>query len=202
MIKKLLCVLFFLPGLVFAAEFTQGKDYQLVVNSHITHSKTPSITEFFSYGCPSCYKIDASMTVLAKKLGKSVQFERVPVVFRPPWDLYAKAYYTAKILSLVDKMNPVIFKAIQDDKNTLDSKQAMIALFVSQGVDKEIAKNAFENSPTIDLHVNQGMDMMAKYQITSVPSFIVNNKYKTDLQTAGSPERLIQLLDYLVRQPG
>jgi thiol:disulfide interchange protein DsbA len=48
--------------------------------------------------------------------------------------------------------------------------------------------------------VAEGMRLMAQYQITSVPAFVVNNKYKTDVQMTQSPERLLQLLEYLMKK--
>lgn len=200
MFKKLICLLLLLPALTFAAEFTEGKDYTRVSSPQITKSKTPVITEFFSYGCPWCYKIETPLTEWTDKLGKNAQLERVPVVFKPNWELYAKAYYTAKTLALTDKLSPDLFKAIQEQNNPLASKQSMVDFFVTHGVDREIAKSAFENSPTIDMRVSNGMSLMAQYQINAVPAFVVNNKYKTDLQMAGSQERLFQILDYLIRK--
>lgn len=203
MLKKLIGLLLLLPAMALAAEFTEGKDYQLISNPEVsqTKNKTPTITEFFSYGCPWCYRIDAPLNAWVSKMSKNAQIECVPVVFKPEWDLYAKAYYTAKTLALSDKLSPILFKIIQDEKKPLNTKQAMIDFFVSQGVDREIAKSAFENSPTIDMRVSNGMALMARYQINAVPAFIINNKYKTDLQMAGGPERLFLLLDYLMKQP-
>ncbi|KTD52917.1 thiol:disulfide interchange protein DsbA/DsbL [Legionella quateirensis] len=202
MLKKLICILLLLPAMALAAEFVEGKDYQLVSNPQqsVNKGKTPVITEFFSYGCPWCYKIDPSVNEWASKMGANVQLDRVPVVFKPDWELYAKAYYTAKTLALSEKLSPQLFKAIQEEKKPLSSKQSMIDFFVAHGVDKEIAKSAFENSPTIDMRVQNGMTLMAGYQINAVPAFVINNKYKTDLQMAGSQERLFQILDYLVRK--
>ncbi|KTD76632.1 thiol:disulfide interchange protein DsbA/DsbL [Legionella waltersii] len=202
MLKKLIVVLLILPLTAFAENFVQGKDYQLVSSSIQTASKdkVPVITEFFSYGCPWCYKVDAPLTDWANKMGKNARLERVPVVFKPNWDLYAKAYYTARTLAMSDKLGPVLFKTIQENNHSLASKQAMIDFFVAHGVDREIAKSAFENSPTIDMHVNSGMSLMASYQINAVPAFVVNNKYKTDLEMAGSEERLFAILNYLVRK--
>lgn len=201
MLKKLFCILFLLPAMAFAAQFIEGKDYQVVSNPQQSpKSKIPVITEFFSYGCPWCYKIDPLVNEWATKMGSSAQLDRVPVVFKPEWELYAKAYYTAKTLALSDKLSPQLFKAIQEEKNPLSSKQAMIDFFVAHGVDREIAKSAFENSPTIDMRVQNGMTLMANYQINAVPAFVVNNKYKTDLQMAGGQERLFQILDYLIRK--
>lgn len=197
MLKKLLCILFFLPVVAFAGDFVEGKDYQLVTPSADNQVKGLAVTEFFSYGCPWCYKLEAPFKAWASQQRNSIQLDRVPVVFKPHWDLYAKAYYTAKTLALSDKLSPLLFKAIQDEKQTLSTPQAMVNFFVAHGVDKEIAKSAFENSPTIDLRVKEAMALMAHYQINAVPAFVVNNKYKTDLQLAGSPERLFAILDYL-----
>lgn len=201
MLKKILCILFLLPAMALAAEFTEGKDYQLIAQAALaTDNKTkgPIVTEFFSYGCPWCYKMEAPLNEWVIKVGKSVQLDRVPVVFKPNWDLYAKAYYTAKTLALSEKLNPLLFKAIQDEKQPLATKQSMVDFFVAHGVDREVAKSAFESSPTIDMRVSNGMALMANYQINAVPAFVVNNKYKTDLQMAGSPDRLFQILNYLM----
>ncbi len=199
MFRKLLCILFFLPTMALAAQFVEGKDYQVISTPMASsNKKVPTVTEFFSYGCPWCYKMEEPVSEWKSKVGKNVEFQKVPVVFKPNWDLYAKAYYTAKTLALADKFNPLLFKAIQDEKQPLETKQAMINFFVAQGVDREIAKSAFENSPSIDLRVNEGMALMAQYQINAVPAFVINNKYKTDLQMAGSPERLFEIMNYLI----
>lgn len=203
MLRKLVSILLLVPAIAFAAVFTEGKDYQVVSNPQTpdNKSKVPVVTEFFSYGCPWCYKIEPTVNDWSNKMGKNAQLERVPVVFKPEWELYAKAYYTAKTLALAEKLSPQLFKAIQEDKKPLSSKQSMIDFFTAHGVDREIAKSAFENSPTIDMRVHNGMALMANYQINAVPAFVVNNKYKTDLQMAGSPERLFQILDYLMKRP-
>jgi thiol:disulfide interchange protein DsbA len=203
MLKKLVWLIILIPVITWAGDFIEGKDYQLTPNNpSIETSKTPTVTEFFSYGCPSCFHVDPALTEWTNKVGTGVTITRIPVVFKPDWELYAKAYYTAKTLALTNKVNPLLFKAIQEEHKSLNTPQAMINFFVAQGVDREIAKSAFENSPTIEMNVKNGMTLMAQYQINAVPAFIINNKYKTDLQMAGSPERLFQIIDYLVRKTG
>lgn len=199
MLKRLLSLLLFIPAFSFAADFVEGKDYQVVASAPI-EQKLPLVTEFFSYGCPWCYRLESSFNQWTLTLNKTTTVYRVPVVFKPDWELYAKAYYTAKTLALSDKLTPLLFKTIQDDKKPLNSKQAMINFFTAHGVDREIAKSAFENSPTIDMRVKQGLELMARYQINAVPAFVINNKYKTDLQMAGSPERLFEIMNYLLKK--
>jgi thiol:disulfide interchange protein DsbA len=200
MLKKLITLFLLLPTLALSASFVEGKDYQILTHPQAKSNKTPIIQEFFSYGCPWCYKIESSLNDWVSKMGKNLEFERVPVVFKPSWELYAKAYYTVKTLALADKMDSLLFKTIQDEGNPLDTRQAMINFFIAQGVDKEIAQSAFEHSSTIDMRVQNAINLMASYQINAVPAFVVNNKYKTDLQMAGSQERLLELLNYLSRR--
>ena len=202
MFKKWLFAFLLIPALVFADQFVEGKDYTVVPNpTPVSVRNTgPVVTEFFSYGCPWCYKMEAPLSQWKTTDGKTFAVDKVPVVFKPTWDLYAKAFYVAKTLAMTGKVNPALFKAIQEDNKPMDTKQAMIDFFVAQGVDREIAKSAFESSPTIDTQVSNGMALMAQYQINAVPCFVVNGKYKTDLQMAGSQERLFEILNYLIKK--
>jgi protein dithiol oxidoreductase (disulfide-forming) len=203
MFKRLLSILLFFPVLVFADSFVEGRDFVVISaqNSSVVKNKGPVITEFFSYACPWCYKIEAPLNQWMHQMGSAVTLEKVPVVFKPNWDVYARAYYVANILALTDKMNPALFKALQEEHRALDSNQAMTDFFIAHGVDREIAKSAFTQSPTIDMQISNGTELMAQYQVNGVPAFVVNYKYKTDLQMARGPERLFELLAYLLKKP-
>lgn len=197
----ILIMLLGLPLIATAEEFVAGKDYALLN----TQSKPASVqgkipvTEFFSYGCPWCYRLELSLMSWVKDKADSIQFKRVPVVFHKDWIYYAKAYYTAQTLGLEDKLTPLLFKAVQDKNGALlNSNEAMINFFISQGVDPNTAKSAFENSTTIDMLVNKGTALMSQFHVNGVPAIVINNQYKTDLQMAKDSSRLFQILDFLV----
>lgn len=201
MLKQLFLLIVLLPSLVFADDFIAGKDYEVINGIDVTNSEKNnkiSVTEFFSYGCPWCFRIESSLEQWKKQQEKSIVFSRVPVVFNSDWVYYAKAYYTAELLGLGQKFTPLLFKAIQTDKKTLTNNQDMIDFFVAEGVSKDIAESAFSHSTTVDMKVNEGNVTMARYHITAVPALVINNTYKTDLQMAKSEERLFKILDYLV----
>jgi len=42
--------------------------------------------------------------------------------------------------------------------------------------------------------------MPARYGITGVPAVIINGKYKTNGPLAGSPEKIIEVMDKLIKQ--
>lgn len=199
MLKRLFFIMLLIPFASFADPFIAGKDYE-IINSMVesTASDKVSVTEFFSYGCPWCYRIEPSMNQWAKRHEKNIELKRIPVVFNKEWIYYAKAYYAADLLGISTKLNPLLFKAIQTDKMLLTSNQAMVDFFINNGVNKETAESAFTNSTTVDMNVSEGNVTMGKMHINAVPAIVVNNKYKTDLQMAQGEERLFKILDYLL----
>ena len=199
MLRRLLVVLLLLPVMVFADTFVAGKDYEVITatNEPVATDKIV-VTEFFSYGCPWCYRIEPTLTEWVKQHDKTIEFKRIPVVFNKEWIYYAKAYYAADLLGVGSKFNPLLFKAIQTDKRQLNSNQAMIDFFIAEGVDKDTAESAFTNSTTVDMNVTEGNVIMGQMRINAVPAIVINNRYKTDLQMAQGEERLFKILDYLL----
>lgn len=197
MIKHLLFVFLLLPGFALAEDFVAGKDYAVIQGATPGAAGKQTVNEFFSYGCPWCYRVEPSVNTWIEKHKNNITFSKVPVVFHKEWIYYAKAYYAAELLGLSNKLSPVLFKTIQTDKKPLDTDQSMIDFFVSQGVDRDTAISAFTHSTTIDMKIAEASAAMGRFHINAVPAFVINQHYKTDLQMAGSEERLFKILDYL-----
>jgi protein dithiol oxidoreductase (disulfide-forming) len=197
--KSIFIVLLLVSTIVSSKTFKEGIDFQVINGAPSPTSDKVTVTEFFSYGCPWCYKLEPILESWLNKAQTKVNFERVPVVFEQGWDYYAKAYYLAKSLGMANTLTPALFKAIQKDKQKLNTTESMITFFVANGADKAIVTSAFKSSPSIDTMVKNGMKLMKSYGINSVPTIVVNGKYKTDLQLAkGQDKRLVEILDYLV----
>ena len=196
-------LVFIFPTLVFADNFVAGKDYEVLVpdTSSSSLNTVIPVTEFFSYGCPWCYRLDGSLTNWLNHQGKKIRFTRVPVIFNQDWTYYAKAWYAADLLDIESRMTPLLFKAVQIDKLPLASDEAMKNFFIKEGVDKETAHSAFSDSTAMTLKLQEGNALMVKYRIRAVPAVVINHCYKTDLQMAGSEERFFKILDYLVSKP-
>ena len=203
MLKYMLSILlFFIPFMSQGAEFEAGKDYEIIKADHPSKGadQAVNVTEFFSFGCPWCYRIEPSLNQWVSQQGTKITFQKIPVVFNKNWEFYAKAFYTVHALSLNATLNPVLFKAILDDKLTLTNNQAMVDFLVKNGVDKTLAQSAFNDSPSIDMEVASGLALMTRYHINAVPAFVINHHYKTDLQMAKTKERLFAILDFLISQ--
>jgi thiol:disulfide interchange protein DsbA len=199
MLRSVFCLFLFCFALTsFAEDFVPGKDYIILNGSLKNRPVKQEVTEFFSYGCPWCFKLEDGLTKWISKHQSTITFKRVPVAFNKDWETYAKAFYTAQALSLETKLTPELFNAILVEKHSLSTNKSMIEFFTSKGVDPQIAQSAFTNSPTIELNLQNSKKEMAEFQVSAVPAFVINNQYKTDLQMAKTEERLFAILNFLV----
>ena len=187
----------------YAETFQEGKDYQVIPHQSTIPSfpnDTVAITEFFSYGCPWCYEFEPQLEKWLKNKPANVTFNRIPVVFEKYWDLYAKAYYISVALGMEKKMTPKLFYAIQEQNKSLGSASAMEDFFIQAGVKKSIAAQAFEDSPTLDTEIKQGLQLMQAYQVYVIPTIIVDGKYRVDLQMAENEKRFIAITQFLIEK--
>ena len=134
-----------------------------------------------------------------KNLPKNVDFIRQPAIFDEHWGNHAKAYFTAEALGVVDKVHSDFFDQVQNKKSKLESENELADFFAAHGVDKDQFHEAY-NSFLVDTKMRQAPQLQQRYGITGVPTFIINGKYKTDARTAGSQEKIIEVLDQLIKQ--
>ena len=67
------------------------------------------------------------------------------------------------------------------------------------GVDEEKANKVYE-SFSVKVAVNKAKANTYKYRITGVPAFIVNGKYMVNSTSAGSQEKIFEVIDYLIQK--
>lgn len=188
-----------------ATTYEEGKHFQRVPDSvksspivKMNDSKGKvTVTEFFSYGCPGCNAVAKPLTDWAHQQSDNVELNRVPVEFFKGWDVYAKAYYTAEILGVLDKINLPLFNAIHKDRQDLGSKEALQRFFVAHGVKAEDFDKTYD-SFAVNRSLERGKMLMRTYRVFAVPTLIVDNQYQTDLQQTKGAEGFIKVLQQLV----
>jgi thiol:disulfide interchange protein DsbA len=163
------------------------------------HPDKIEVIEFFWYGCPHCYTFEPFLEKWVKSLPKNVEFIRQPAVFNETWGKHAKAYYTAEVLGIVDKIHADFFDAVQNKKDKLETEEQLAKFFVAHGVNETEFHEAY-NSFLVDAKMRQAPIMASRYGITGVPVIIVNGKYKTNGPLAGSHEKMIEIMNQLIQQ--
>ncbi len=201
MLKKitqtsLLILLFAFSALLRAEKL----DYEVISPAQPTHDPAKiEVIEFFWYGCPHCYDFEPLLNKWKQSLPKNVEFIRQPAAFNETWTKHAKAYYTAEALGVVDKIHADFFDAVQNKKEELETEDQLAKFFVAHGVKEADFHEAYNSFP-VDAKIRQAGAMAARYGITGVPAIIINGKYKTNGPLAGSHEKMIEVMNRLIKQ--
>ena len=189
-----------LPMLALAVE--ENVDYQIVTPPVPTQAHSVGrveVVEMFWYGCPHCFHFEPIINAWATHRSSNVDFVRVPAIFRDDWEPLARAFYTAEVLGVLDRIHEPLFQAIQIQHRRLDNEDAIRAFFVEQGVAAADFTRVF-HSFMVEVRLNRAKDLTARYGIDGVPSIIVNGTYRTNGTLAGSLEKLPVVIDALIQK--
>src|SRR3546814_269772 len=78
------------------------------------------VAEVFNYVCPACAGFDPVLQEWKKKQPAYVHVVYVPADFRPDFKAYARAYYAAAALGLVEKTHEAVYAAIHEQHTLPD----------------------------------------------------------------------------------
>ena len=155
--------------------------------------------EFFLYGCSHCAVFDPQVETWAAELPEDVAFRRVPVTFSGLGPLFAKMFYTAKDLGVLESLHSRLFDAIHQQGRDLTNPSAIRKFFVENGVNGADFDASF-NSDTVKQQVRQASELMRAYRIDGVPALAVAGKYTTNGRKAGSNDDMLGVADFLINK--
>ncbi|MDT8384508.1 MAG: thiol:disulfide interchange protein DsbA/DsbL [Gammaproteobacteria bacterium] len=198
----LAAIAIFALGLVGTSQLMAAEGYELITPPQPTTSGDQvEVVELFWYGCPHCYRLEPFVERWLQRKPANVKFVRMPGVFRDSWEIHARAYYTAEILNVVDKVHRPMFEAIHEQKRRMDDEASIMGLFNAQGVSSEDFKRVF-HSFAVETKLRRAKDMGQRYGAKGVPALIVNGKYRTGAQEAGGNAKVFTVVNQLVKQEG
>jgi len=178
-----------------------GKDYSLITPPHPTAGDKVVVTEVFSYACPHCAHFQPYADELKSKLPKGVEFNLIPAIFNAQWEPFARAYYTAKSLGILDKTHQALFDALHRDHEPLRSIQDLANLFYTNyGVNAGTFLST-ANSFVIAGEMQQGQELVREYQVDATPTLVIDGKYRVTANRngIGFPE-MVRIALYLANQ--
>ena len=183
-----------------AAGFDEGIEYLKISPAVPTSSGAKvEVVELFWYGCPHCFHLEPKLHNWLEKKPDNVEFVRVPAIFNPQWAASARAYYTAEILGVLDKIHAPMFEAIHVKKRKLYDEKSLAAFFAEHGV-KEADFHSTYQSFAVDTKLRRAIDLTKRYKIDGVPSMAVNGKYLTHGRIAHGQDGMLRVVDFLVKK--
>lgn len=200
MLKRLPVLLILIAGLFGASacsadgdapaagrQWKAGEDYVLIQPPQPTSTGDKiEVVEVFSYACPHCAHFQPYADELKSKLPANAQFVLVPAVFNAGWEPFARAFYTAQTLGLVERTHQALFDAIHRDRLPLGTLDALATWYAGHGTTSGNFLST-ANSFVIDAKLSRGGDLVRAWGVDSTPSLVVNGKYRI----SANPQRKI-----------
>lgn len=181
-----------------------GTDYVEIPNGqpYDTSDGRIEIAEFFGYVCPYCAAVQPTVSAMKAKLPPDVRVTYVPAAFGGPWDNFAKGYFAAEAMGLLDKTHDPMFRAIHIDKTLkgergMDSPEDIAAFYAAYGADPKQFVSSMQ-SFAVAAKVNRAkqyiLGAFTNGDNASTPTFIVNGKYRVKGRTTDDMFRVLNQL--------
>lgn len=191
-------------------QWQDGVNYTRVVPAQPTNVAAGQIEvlEFFWYACPHCYALEPTLQTWLKSKAAYLSFARVPVQWNEGHRSLARLFYALDSMGKVNDVHSEIFKEIQangdpligpDPNNAAAAERVQLAFIKKLGLSDADFEKEYRGF-NVETAMQRADQLVQRYRITSVPMFVVNGKYITDVTMAGGPEKLMSLLTDLAAQ--
>lgn len=199
-LRRMLLPFVMLLASAFTAAAVRAADYAPVTPQQPTEVNGKiEVIEFFWYGCPHCYALEPRVNEWLKTIPPDVVFKRVPAYPSESWGQLARLYYTIQAMGMLPQMHQKIFDAIHKDAVNLNNPKIRDPWLAKNGVDP--ARYAeMEKSFTVATDMQRAKQMTLNYKVDSVPRLVVNGKYFTSAELAGSPEKIFTVVNELIEK--
>ena len=178
--------------------FVEGTDYETI--SPAVKTSQPDkvvVTEIFWYGCPHCFRFEPYVNRWSADLPDGVVFEQVPSSLNPRWTEHARAYYSFQLMGVLEKTHEAFFDAIHLKRQRLNSLDSIAEFVAERGLDEKAFREHYFSFP-VETQIRKNNQNEKRYGHKGVPAVIVNGKYLVTGSLAGSNERMIEIMNFLV----
>ncbi|MEH6455084.1 MAG: thiol:disulfide interchange protein DsbA/DsbL [Cocleimonas sp.] len=186
-----------------SAGFIEGQHYVKLIPEMSTDVAPGKIevAELFWFGCPHCYSMEPTIIKYKQNHPEYVEFKQVPAMLNPSWAADANTFFIADILDPTASKDMVtkIFQSIHDQKRRLRSPKAVVRFFVEQGYTEEQVA-AVKSSLAFQTKLVRAQEFGRGAQANSVPSMIVNGKYRTSPAMAGGNQKVMEVVRLLAEK--
>jgi len=181
-----------------AQEFVEGVHYTALRETQpVQTGEQIEVVELFWYRCPHCFRLEPYIARWKRSKPANAELVEIPAILNDNWAFGARIYYTLEALGLAEELHSEVFQAIHRAKRPLGTPAQLADWAAQHGADRD-AVLAASDSFAVESKMRFARLMSRKYRITGVPAIVVDGKYRTSVQLAGSHERLLQVINHLV----
>jgi protein dithiol oxidoreductase (disulfide-forming) len=177
-------------------------DYEVLATPAPAYNPTPGkvqVIEVFGYTCIHCAHFEPMLSAWkAEKMPAGAKLDYLPGAFGSPWNEFARAYFAAEQLKVLDKTHARIFKAVHEDRAFQNGNLEEIATYYAKlGVDRGTFLAAMQ-SPATEAKLKAARDYATAVDIQGTPTVIVAGKYKLMVTRDRGFEGMLATADFLI----
>ena len=172
-------------------------EYRMIDPQPVATGERIEVIEFFWYGCPFCYQLQAPLETWLKRKPADVELRRIPAIFRESWVPHARLYYTLEALNELSRLHQEVYRAHHLDGENLNSGPRTAEWAARHGIDRA-RWLAMYGSPEVDRKVEESKARTRAYGIQGTPSLVVDGRYLTSSSMSETVAGVIPILDGLI----
>lgn len=187
--------------LVQAQDFVEGRDFHPIAGGQpLLSDGKIEVVEVFGYPCIHCAHAAPVIADWRKTLANDVRLSYVPAVFGGVWEAYARAYYTAETMGVLERTHDKLFEVIHTEKRPIQNMEDVAAFYGEYGVDKDNFL-ATLTSFAVNAKIEQARQQVPAWGVEGTPSMVVAGKWRV-MSPGGENgfEKMLQIVDFLVAQ--
>lgn len=187
------------PAVDMANAPREGVDYTVLASPQPTYGQGGiEVAEVFAYTCIHCANLQPLLNTWKAGLPSDVRFVYVPGAFGGVSDNFARGFFAAEAMGLLDKTHDDTFKAVLIERRFQTGSVEEIAdYYASHGADRDAFLSTMQ-SFAVNAKINRARQFSLRTGVNATPTMIVNGKYSAVASQGGGAEGLLRTVDWLV----
>jgi thiol:disulfide interchange protein DsbA len=158
------------------------------------------VAEVFAYTCIHCANLQPTIDPWKPTLGSDVRFTYVPAAFGGPGDNFARGYFAAEAMGILDKTHNETFQAFFVDRKFKTAAPEEVAdHYASLGADRDTFLSTME-SFAVTAKLNRARQFALRTGVQATPTVIIAGKYSASMTGDRGPAGLVETIDWLVQK--
>lgn len=180
--------------------FQEGKDYTTLpaASPLLSNSDRIEVVEVFGYSCIHCANLAPVIATWKQQQPEDVQVVYMPLASGGTWEAFARAYYTAETMGVLDRTHVPMFQAVHSERRAFRGLDDIAAFYGEHGVDKEQFLATME-SFAVNAKIARAQQQAPRWQIEATPTIVVAGKYRV-MPGQGGFDRMLQITEFLVER--
>ncbi|HET6552154.1 MAG TPA: thiol:disulfide interchange protein DsbA/DsbL [Dyella sp.] len=178
------------------APYTNGTEYVTLDGPAHRYSSEGKVevVEVFSYGCIHCAHFAPIAEQMRKQLPPGVVFKLLPAAFNDQWVPFARAFYAAKQLGVLEQTHLALFQAKFDNHYPISTLDELADFYATHGVKREDFMR-IATSDEVTAQIRKDAALVQAWQVDGTPTIVVNGKYRSaNIKTLDQLSALTQWL--------